>query len=89
MLRFLLDTESGEYVHESYVKHAKASAFVLVPDCNNVGLLDVDGELVKSCPTLFESLPRLACLMVPAAHRDSMWCINGQKIVSKDSVAVV
>jgi hypothetical protein len=75
VLRFLLDTESGQYIHEPYVHCEKTRAFILRVDpvSASVGHLDVDGELFEYEDVVVECLPSLARLIVPRHHDESTW----------------
>jgi sphingosine kinase len=74
MLRVLLDTESGTYVKEKYVRSEKVDAFMLEPDTSQpFGILDIDGEAIPYGPILVETMPHAATLIVPRSHDENVW----------------
>ena len=79
LLRFLLDTDTGSYITEPYVKSERVHAFVLQPekyDKKLSGIVDVDGELVKFGPYVCECMPGVARLFMPDDLDDDIWCKN-------------
>lgn len=79
VLRVLLDTESGTYVHEPYVRSERVQAFLLEPDCTQpFGILDLDGEAISYGATLVQMLPQCMRLLVPTGHDENVWQKSGK-----------
>eukprot|EP00158_Paraphelidium_tribonemae_P004698 Partr_v1_DN26918_c4_g1_i3_m7317 putative sphingosine kinase len=76
MLRFLLDTESGTYVKEDFVRSEHVRAFVLEPTRYSVsfeGIIDVDGEQKPHLPIVVECIPSIAKLFTPHGLDERVW----------------
>jgi sphingosine kinase len=74
LVRVLLDTESGNYVKEPWVKYEKVEAFILEPTPGEHSqILNVDGEKIPYEKILVESIPSLATLIVPRWHKEDQW----------------
>ena len=74
LLRLLLDTESGTYIQEPYVRYEKVQAFLLEPEQGTkYGILDLDGEVIPYQSILAEVLPHAATLFVPLELDELAW----------------